>query len=94
MEAPYGPPSPIHALIVNNSSHTIIACEVIFEFTKDDGTLLPANKTVIFGDVVSAPADTRRSVLKNNPCIAPHSKMLIALGGHPEPADTPAAHYP
>lgn len=56
VEAPYGPASPMHALIVNNSSHTLIACDVVFEYTKDDGTVLPAYKTVIFGDVVSAPA--------------------------------------
>ncbi len=84
VEAPYGQASPIHALIVNNSSHTLIACDVVYEFTKSDGTALPANKTVIFGDVVSASVEKRTSVLKNNPCIAPHSKMLIALGGQPD----------
>jgi hypothetical protein len=84
IEAPYGPASPVHALIVNNSSHTLIACDVVFEFTKNDGMVLPANKTVIFGDVVSAPPDKRSSVLKNNPCIAPHSKMLLGLGGEPD----------
>jgi|ERR1044071_4207816 hypothetical protein len=84
LEAPYGQASPIHALIVNNSSHTLIACDVVFEFTKNDGTVLPANKTVIFGDVVSASADTRTSVLRNNPCIAPHSKMLLGLGREPD----------
>jgi hypothetical protein len=80
VEAPYGPRSPNHALIVNNTSHTLIACDVVFEYTKDDGTVLPAHKTIIFGDVVSAPADQRSAVLKNNPCIAPRSKMLIGLG--------------
>jgi hypothetical protein len=84
VEAPYGPASPMHALIVNNSSHSLIACDVVFEFTKDDGTVWPANKTVIFGDVVSAPAGTRSSALKNNPCIAPHSKMLLGLGREPD----------
>lgn len=83
LEAPYGPASPVHALIVNNSSHTLIACDVVFEFTKNDGTVLPSYKTIIFGDVVSAPADQRSSLLKNNPCIAPHSKMLIGLGTQP-----------
>lgn len=84
LEAPYGPASPVHALIVNNSSHTLIACDVVFEFTKNDGTVLPSYKTVIFGDVVSAPPDMRPSVLKGNPCIAPHSKMLIGLAREPD----------
>jgi hypothetical protein len=84
LEAPYGPQSPSHALIVNNSSHTLIACNVVFEYVRDDGTLVPATKTVIFGDVVLAPLETRSSLLKNNPCIAPHSKMLLGLGREPD----------
>jgi len=84
VEAPYGQASPMHALIVNNSSHTIIACDVVFEYTKDDGTLFPAYKTVIFGSVVSVPPPKRPALLKNNPCIPPHSKMLLGLGREPD----------
>jgi len=84
VEAPYGQASPMHALIVNNSSHTLIACDVVFEYTKDDGTVFPAYKTVIFGAVVSAPTKERPALLKNNPCIPPHSRMLLGLAREPD----------
>ena len=84
VEAPYGQASPMHALIVNNSSHTLIACDVVFEYTKDDGTVFPAYKTVIFGAVVSAPTKERPALLKNSPCIPPHSRMLLGLAREPD----------
>jgi hypothetical protein len=80
VEAPYGQASPVHALIVNNSSHTLSACDVVFEYTKEDGTVFPAYKTVIFGAVVSAPTKERPTLLKK----PPHSKMLLGLAREPD----------
>lgn len=84
LESPYGQNSPYHALIVNRSSHNIIACEVLFELITDDGRVLPGRRIVAYQDLLEATPSARKSLLSSHPGIAPHSRMLVGLGVEPE----------
>lgn len=84
LESPYGLESFQHALVVNNSPHNLIACNILFDFTRADGVVKSANKTVLFADLLEASEEARKRLLKVSPGIAPHSKMLVGLGVNPD----------
>jgi hypothetical protein len=83
LESPYGKESPYHALIINNSSHHIIACELVYEQFINDGRSFSSRRVIAFGDLLRAPQTTRNALLESSPGIAPHSKMLVGLGVEP-----------
>lgn len=84
LEAPYGSLSPYHALIVNDSAHHLLACDVVFEAVTEDGRVLSSRRVIAYGDLIKASSEARQRLLKLQPGIAPHSKMLLGLGVEPD----------
>jgi hypothetical protein len=84
LEAPYGTKSVRHALIVNNSRHHLIACEILFEFVTRTGEIHVARKVVGYTELLSAEPAARQALLRSQPGIAPHSKMLTGIGVEPD----------
>jgi hypothetical protein len=84
LKAPYGTASIHHALIVNDSPHTLLACEIIFEFITRDGEIRSNRKVVGYTELLLAKPAARQALIKFQPAIAPHSKMLVGLGVEPD----------
>jgi len=84
LESPYGTQSIHHVLLINNTAHNLIACEILFEFVTQSGETQIARKVVGYSDLLSATSEQREALLKSDPGIAPHSKMLIGLGVEPD----------
>ena len=84
LESPYGTRSVHHVLLINNTPHNLIACEILFEFVTHSGETHTARKVVGYTELLSATPAQRAALLKTQPGIAPHSKMLIGLGVEPD----------
>lgn len=84
LESPYGTQSVHHVLLINDTSHNLIACEILFEFVTQSGETQIARKVVGYKDLLSATPAKRKALLTSDPGIAPHSKMLIGLGVEPD----------
>lgn len=84
LEAPYGTKSIHHALIVNDSPHHLLACEIVFEFITRSGETHSNRKVVGYTELLSAEPAAREALLKSQPGIAPHSRMLVGLGVEPD----------
>lgn len=94
LKAPYGARSFKHALIVNDSSHHLLACELLFEFTTRTGEIHATQGIVAYASLLAATKPgTRETLLKSQPGIAPHSKLLFGMGMDPKlllgPAEVP-----
>ena len=84
LETPYGSKSPRHVLLVNDSQHHLLACDLVFEVTTTDGVVSPARKIVAFSYLLKAAPDVRKKLMISFPGIAPRSKMLLGLGVEPD----------
>jgi hypothetical protein len=85
LEVPYGGKSPHHVLLLNNSKHHIMACEIVFEFGTPKGEIYPARKVIAYSDLLNE-QDTskRKALLKAQPGIPPGTKWLIGMGFDPD----------
>lgn len=84
LESPYGALSPHHVLLVNNSPHHLLACEIVFNWISQDGKVYPAKRIIAYGDLLEANPVTRQNLLKSSLGISPRSKMLVGLGVEPD----------
>ena len=85
LEAPYEARSVNHALIINDSAHHLLACELLFEFTTKTGEIHTRQGVVAYTNLLTAlKPGTREMLLKSQPGIAPHSKMLFGMGAEPK----------
>ena len=71
-------------LLINESSHHLLACEIVYEFILSTGEIRASRKIVAYGYLLKATLDIRRKLLMSSPGIAPHSKMLLGLGVEPD----------
>lgn len=86
LESPYGAKSVNHALIINDSPHHLLACELLFEFITKTGEIHSTRGVVAYTNLLMAETKgARESLLKSQPGIAPHSRMLFAMGADPKP---------
>lgn len=79
LQAPYGTKSVHHALVVNDSSHHLLACEILFDFVTRTGEVQSARRVVGYAQLLSAKPKEREALFKSQPGIAPHSKMLVGM---------------
>jgi hypothetical protein len=85
LQIPYDGRSPNHVLLLNNSQHHIIACQLTFEFVTSEGELRPAHKIVAYSDLLQEEdLVKRRILLKRQPAIAPNTEWLIGMGVDPD----------
>lgn len=85
VEAPYGSRSVNHALIINDSPHHVLACELLFEFITKAGEIHTTQGVVAYANLLTAErADAREKLFKSQLGIAPGSKMLFGMGADPK----------
>jgi hypothetical protein len=84
LESPYGARSINHALIINDSSHHLLACELLFEFTTKTGEINTAQGVVAYTNLLKAKPSDREALFKLQPGIAAHSKLLFGMGAEPK----------
>lgn len=79
LEAPYGEDSMEHVLLINRGSHYLLACEIEFEVTTNDGRVLSAKKVLYSFPLLENNSVKRMELLKSEPGIGPNSRWLVGF---------------
>jgi hypothetical protein len=80
VRAPYGTRSLQHALLINNGPHYVLACELVFEVTTEDGKVLSTRRNVYSGSLLERDQVRGTAILDEEEKITPHSSWLLGFG--------------
>lgn len=81
LESAYRLKSPQHVLLINKSSHHLLACEIVYEFILSTGEIRASRKIVAYTRLLKEKDSiARKALLASEPSIKPNTTTLIGMG--------------